>query len=107
MVVAAHTLLETYAVLTRLPPPYRLRPADALGLVEGVRDQCEVVALSAAETWSLLRKLPGGGIAGGSTYDALVAACARKGSADAIVTWNVRDFERVAEGLEVVSPRTA
>src|SRR5439155_4456381 len=30
MIVAAPALVESYAVLTRLPPPHRLRPADAL-----------------------------------------------------------------------------
>lgn len=34
MCVAAPTLVETYAVLTRLPAPYRLTLSDALALVE-------------------------------------------------------------------------
>jgi len=104
MVVAAPALVEAYAVLTRLPPPYRLRPADALAVMEGSWARAEVVAVSGAETWSLLRGLPGAGIAGGSAYDALVAACARKAKVDVLLTWNRRDFERVAEGLEVASP---
>ena len=29
-VMAAPALIETYSVLTRLPPPYRLRPVDDL-----------------------------------------------------------------------------
>jgi len=33
-----------------------------------------------------------------------IAACARKAKADVILTWNVRDFERVAGGVEVASP---
>jgi len=32
---AAHALLEAYAVLTRLPAPHRLSPADALALLDG------------------------------------------------------------------------
>ena len=32
--VAAPALVEAYAVLTRLPPPHRLSPADALALLE-------------------------------------------------------------------------
>ena len=32
--VAAHTLVEAYSVLTRLPPPYRLSPTDAFALIE-------------------------------------------------------------------------
>lgn len=33
LVVAASALIETYAVLTRLPPPHRLAPGDAGTLV--------------------------------------------------------------------------
>ena len=66
--------------------------------------EVEVVAMTGAETWPFLEALPGFGIAGGSSCDAQIAACARKGKADVILTWNVRDFERVAEGVEVASP---
>lgn len=103
--MAAPALIETYSVLTRLPPPYRLRPADALALMEGNWSQAEVAALAGTEIWPLLRGLPEPGIAGGSTYDAVVAACARKAEVDAILTWDVDDFERVAEGIDVKSPR--
>jgi predicted nucleic acid-binding protein len=61
--------------------------------------------LSGTEIRPLLHGLPDPGIAGGSTYDALIAACARKARADAILTWNVADFERVTDGIEVTSPR--
>ena len=30
LVMSAHAVLEAFAVLTRLPPPHRLAPADAL-----------------------------------------------------------------------------
>lgn len=105
IVMAAPALVETYAVLTRLPPPYRLRPSHALAVMEGSWSHVEVAALSGTEIWPLLRGLPEPGIAGGSTYDAVVAACARKARVDFILTWNVDDFERVAEDIEVKSPR--
>jgi predicted nucleic acid-binding protein len=105
MVMAAPALVEAYAVLTRPPPPYRLRPQDALAVLEGSWGGTEVVAMSGPETWQLLKTLPGSSIAGGSSYDALVAACARRAKADVILTWNVRDFERVADGVEVASPQ--
>lgn len=106
IVMAAPALIETYAVLTRLPPPFRLRPADALAVMEGSWSHVEVVALAATEIWPLLGGLPDPGIAGGSTYDAVIAACARKAGVDVILTWNVDHFERVSEGLEVRPPRT-
>jgi predicted nucleic acid-binding protein len=105
IVMAAPVLAETYSVLTRLPPPYRLRPADALGAMEGSWADVEVASLDGEETWSLLRGLPGAAIAGGGTYDALIAACARKARAEAILTWNFADFERVAGGILVETPR--
>jgi predicted nucleic acid-binding protein len=105
IVMAAPALVETYAVLTRLPPPYRLRPADALAVMEGSWSHVEVAALEGTAVWPLLRGLCEAGIAGGSTYDAVVAACARKAGADVILTWNVADFERVAGDIEVRSPR--
>jgi predicted nucleic acid-binding protein len=106
MVMAAPALIETYSVLTRLPPPYRLRPADALAAMEGSWSRAAVVTLAATEIWPLLRALPDPGIADGSTYDAVIAACARKAKVDVILTWNVGDFERVAEGIAAKSPRT-
>jgi predicted nucleic acid-binding protein len=106
MVTAAPTLIEAYSVLTRLPPPYRLRPRDALAAMEGSWSRAEIVTLAATEIWPLLRTLPDRGIAGGSTYDAVAAACARKARVDVILTWNVADFERVTEGIAVESPRT-
>ena len=106
MVMAAPVLVEAYAVLTRLPPPYRLRPRDALALMEGNWADVEVVATAASETWKLLGTLCASGTAGGASYDAVVAACARKAKVDVILTWNLRDFERVVpSGLTVTAPR--
>ena len=34
LVISAHSLAETYAVLTRLPAPHRLRATDAIALIE-------------------------------------------------------------------------
>ena len=105
LALAAPAVIEAFAVLTRLPPPHRLKARDALAVLEGSFGTAEVVAMTGGETWPFLRALPDAGIAGGSTYDALLAACARKARADVILTWNRRHFERVAEGVEIASPR--
>ena len=34
LVIASHSLVETYAVLTRLPSPHRLTPATTMTLLE-------------------------------------------------------------------------
>jgi predicted nucleic acid-binding protein len=104
LVMAAPALLEAYAVLTRLPAPYRLKATDALAALEGSWGDAEVVAVPASETWSLLRTLPERGVSGGGSYDAMIVACARRAKADVILTWNLRHFERLTEDIEIAAP---
>ena len=48
---------------------------------------------------------PAGGVAGGATYDAEIAASARAAGAQRLLTLNARHFERLgSEGLEIVDP---
>jgi hypothetical protein len=104
--MAAHALLEAYAVLTRLPPPHRLSPADALAVLDRNWGKTPTVALTGAECWRLLRHEGPAGTAGGRLYDASIAACARKGRADEILTWNLRHFGGLS-GPRAVSPGDA
>ncbi len=90
--LAAHSLAEAYAVLTRLPAPNRLRSEDAIALLEANWRETPVVHLTAAETWRALRRAQRRGVIGGQTYDMLIAACARKAGTATIITWKVRHF---------------
>ena len=105
-VMAAHAILEAYAVLTRLPSPHRLTPADALAVLTRNWARSETIALSAAESWRVVQEHGSHGIGGGRVYDGCIAACARKGKADEILTWNVRHFDAAA-GTKVVTPGSA
>ncbi len=73
LLLVEHCALETYSVLTRLPPPHR-----ASGVV--VRDFLEArfrepfLRLSASAYRGFILGLAGHGVTGGSAYDALVAA---------------------------------
>ena len=90
--VAAHSVVEAYAVLTRLPSPYRLSAVDALAVLERNWSTMETVTLNGAESWRVVKRLAGAGVAGGRVYDGLIAECARKAKADELLTWNVRHF---------------
>jgi predicted nucleic acid-binding protein len=92
MVVAAPALVETYAVLTRLPAPHRLSAEVALRLVEEnfMRGRC--VALDVQEYRSLLRGAPPAGVAGGRTYDAVIAQCARRAGVGTVLTFDAAHF---------------
>ena len=106
LVCAAPALIESYSVLTRLPAPHRLSPANALELLDAnfMRGR-RIVALDGAATASLLRSAPENEIAGGRTYDAVIVACARKARARAILTFDADDFGSLADSsLEIVIP---
>jgi len=105
IVMAAHAVLEAYAVLTRLPPPHRLSAGDAWTILDRNWGASEIVALTAAESWRALRDLAALDITGGRTHDGCLAAAARKGKCDELLTWNVRHFSALP-GVRAVTPAT-
>jgi predicted nucleic acid-binding protein len=105
LAVAAPALVETYAVLTRLPPPHRLAPSDAWQLIDAnFAGDGQIVALRAPAYRRLLRRLAKEGVAGGRTYDAVMGECARQSGADALLTFNRRHFDPAPDGVAVVEP---
>lgn len=103
--LAAHSIVEAYAVLTRLPSRHRLKPSDALSLLESNWGQTTLVHLTGREVWNALRQAPTRGAAGGRTYDLLLAMAALKANASALLTWNVRHFEPFEDDIEVITPK--
>jgi predicted nucleic acid-binding protein len=90
---AWHCCLEFFSVATRLPPEFRLAPADAVQLVhEEVFGRMDVHTLPAGDRLSMLRTAAHDGIAGGRIYDAHIAEVARAAGASVIVTDNRRHF---------------
>ena len=102
----AHSLAEVYAVLSRLPGDRRQRPGLALQVVEQIANRVTVVPLTAEEYAGTIRNAAQLGIAGGTIYDALLVACARKAHAEWIYTWNLRHFRLAAPDLaeRIVEP---
>jgi predicted nucleic acid-binding protein len=108
LAVSASALVESYAVLTRLPAPHRLSAADAWALIESnfVKDR-KILVLTGAGYVALLSALAKAGIGGGRTYDALIAECAREAKADTLLTLNRRHFESLIAGVAIVDPVTS
>jgi len=71
----AHAALEAYSVLTRLPERVRA-PAELVRQYLEANFGAAWVGLSGEQQRTLLLRLPALGIAGGSVYDALIAATA-------------------------------
>ncbi len=105
LAVAAHSLVETYAVLTRLPPPYRLAPADAWTLVQAnFVEAAAVVALDGTAHVVLLGRLAALEIGGGRTYDAVIAASVAQAKVETLLTLNPRHFDPPPTGATVIEP---
>jgi predicted nucleic acid-binding protein len=106
LVLPAPTLIEAYAVMTRLPSPHRLSPADAAALLRDTFAGVATVALDGDEVWQLIENLETSQVAGGRSYDGHILACARKAGAHKLLTLNERDFLALADhGIEIVRPR--
>jgi hypothetical protein len=74
-VLTAHSLAETYSVLTRLPGDARIQPGDTVTLLDA--NFGSPVLLQDETARSLPSVLAPLGIAGGAVYDGLVALAAR------------------------------
>jgi toxin FitB len=78
-VLTAHSLAETYSVLTRLPGDARVAAPDAARLIEAnFSDVLTIPDIEARKLPALLAPLD---IAGGAVYDALVGLAARSAKA--------------------------
>jgi len=78
--VPAHVLVETYSVLTRLPAPHRA-PARLVAEFLSHRFTEPPLLLPARSHLRFLEEVAALGLAGGSAYDALIAATARHAGA--------------------------
>jgi predicted nucleic acid-binding protein len=94
----AHCLLESYSVLTRLPPPHRLAPRVARDLLRSTFGE-PPLTLGAAAHAGLLDQLVEARVEGGGAYDALIGVTAARH--DAILLTRDHRAVRVYAALDV------
>jgi predicted nucleic acid-binding protein len=100
----AQAALETYSVLTRLPPPHRAAPQLVRDfLVANFREP--LLDLAPERLRDLLSELTDADIVGGAAYDALIGATAREAGAS-LLTLDRRakqTYERLGVSVEYLS----
>jgi predicted nucleic acid-binding protein len=103
---AWHCCLEFFSVATRLPPEFRVSPADAVQLLEmEVFGRMAVHDLPPAERLRMLKAAGADGTAGGRIYDTHIADVARVAGAAVVVTDNRRHFmASLRHGIRVETP---
>lgn len=103
---AWHCCLEFFSVATRLPPEFRITPADAcLLLDQEVFARFAVHDLPHTARLGMLQAAARDGVAGGRIYDTHIAETARAAGATVIVTDNRRHFlSALRYGIRVETP---
>lgn len=105
LVVCHHSILEAYAVLTRLPGDHRVLPSEARDLLAAtVKTNMMLVDFKPDDIWKTLELLVASSVTGGRSYDAFVAHALRSAGAQAVATLHPRLFKDLAEGLDIASP---
>jgi len=104
IVIPVHAIVESYSVLTRLPPPHRLAASDALALLRENFQSLKLAAFSARSVWTVLGQLSAANLGGGVTYDAMILHAAVQAGATSLLTLNARDYGRLPDRLLIVVP---
>lgn len=102
--LTGHSLAETFAVLTRLPGDARVAPEDAITLIDS--NFADVVVASQEAVADVHRLFARSGVAGGATYDGLVAIAAREHGI-ALATRDARarsTYEALGVSVQLVPP---
>lgn len=108
LLLCTHSLVELYAVLSRMPASPRIGPDLAKRLVlENIKQMSiKTISLDADDYMSVLDNMTSLGYVGGIIYDMLIVQAARKAKAERILTLNESDFLRLCQdnSPHVLSP---
>ena len=102
--VPAHVLIETYSVLTRLPPPHRA-PTGLVATFLRERFREAPLTLPVSAWQRLIEEAVAAGIAGGGIYDALIAGTVRHARARLLTRDSraIAAYERFGVAYEIVA----
>ena len=101
--ISVHTLAELFSVLSTLPIKPRISPGIAWRLIhDNIESTAKVISLTPLEYSKTIKSVSEKGFSGGIIYDALIAKAAQKSKADRLLTFNIKDFEKIWDGNEKV-----
>lgn len=93
--ISLHAAAETWAVLTRLPPPHRVPPSTAILVLDRVLETFRPTPIAEDHYRAAWRRCAERSVASGGLFDALHLVVAESLDAAGLVTFNPRDFERL------------
>jgi predicted nucleic acid-binding protein len=93
-IIPANVLLETFAVLTRLPAPFRVKPEIAREALAATLPGSGM-EVSPLDCLQAMQNVDRASLAGGKVYDAAIAECAVRCGASLMLTFDASDYSRV------------
>ncbi len=105
LMVSHHSILESFAVLTRLPGELRLTGSETKQLLEStIKPNMQVAEFGASSIWDCIDSLVNHSAVGGNSYDLFSADILYRSGAEAIATFNPRHFSEFSFLLPVIDP---
>ena len=105
LVIAHHSVLEAYAVLTRLPGEWRVTPSEARDLLAAtVQKNMEIAAYQSDGIFALVESLVVSSVMGGRSYDAFVLHILQSAGAEAVATFNPSRFRGLDDRVRIIDP---
>ena len=105
IIIAEHSLLETYSVLTRLPVKWRLTPAETILLIKNnIKDQITIVHFPNKNFMFWIDKTALNNIEGGQIYDSYIIKTLISAKVDAIATFNISHFSNLINDVKLINP---
>jgi predicted nucleic acid-binding protein len=104
--VAAHSYAEAYSTLARRggPAPFGFTAREAWAALESVRAVTQLVGLTAAQTFDVVRRYAADGGVGPRLYDRLIGQAAVAYDLPRIITWNIAHMRGLFPTISVVAP---
>ncbi len=105
LIVAHHSLLEAYAVLTRLPGDLKVSPTEARDILRGtVHDNMKIAGFQGSRVWEIIESISGIPAIGGQAYDAFIMEIIKRNNVDAFATFNSSHFKNLRSGIKIIDP---
>jgi hypothetical protein len=108
MSIPSHARIETYSVLTRLPPPHRVSAESVAAVLDRWFPSKRILVPSQRLSRAMVRRCCDAGVEGGAVYDGLVGLTAAE-SGRTLLTSDMRAadiYRRLAIDYELM-PETA
>jgi predicted nucleic acid-binding protein len=103
LMAAHHSVLESYAVLTRLPGDLRVSPSEARDLLTAtVQANMIIPRFDSENIWTTIETLVMSSVVGGRSYDAFILQILRSVGTGAIATFNPTNFRDLESGMVII-----